>query len=155
YVEKDYANLVANTLMVATHVGLLTHHGQNSVDPSHVVVNREAQAGNGRCDYAMRLFGTDNQPNHFGIIIEFKLIADSRTNEPGYCEQLAATALVQITDKKYPVFLSGCLERMDIGMAVGYNTVYTKRRMYMRHSNDDPWIEVDNLLSKQLIEQSN
>ncbi|KAJ1718272.1 hypothetical protein LPJ53_006596, partial [Coemansia erecta] len=39
YVEKDYANLVANTLMVATHVGLLTHHGQKSVDPSHVVVN--------------------------------------------------------------------------------------------------------------------
>ncbi|KAJ1720347.1 hypothetical protein LPJ53_005006, partial [Coemansia erecta] len=91
-------------------------------------------------------------PNHFGVIIEFKLIADSKTNESDHCEQLAATALGQITDKKYPMFLSGCLERMDIGMAVGYNTVYTKCRMYARRSNDAPWIEVDNLLSKQPID---
>ncbi|KAJ1851847.1 hypothetical protein LPJ73_002947, partial [Coemansia sp. RSA 2703] len=103
YMEKDYANLVANTLMVAGHFGLLTHPSQKSVDPSHAVVNREAQAGNGRCDYAMRLFGTDEMPNHFGIIIEFKLIPENKAKDSDHCEQLAANALSQITDKRYPM----------------------------------------------------
>ncbi|KAJ1851018.1 hypothetical protein LPJ73_003194, partial [Coemansia sp. RSA 2703] len=103
YMEKDYANLVANTLMVAGHFGLLTHPSQRSVDPSHAVVNREAQAGNGRCDYAMRLFGTDEMPNHFGVIIEFKLIPENKAKDSDHCEQLAANALSQITDKRYPM----------------------------------------------------
>ncbi|KAJ2788218.1 hypothetical protein GGI15_000023 [Coemansia interrupta] len=153
YLERDYANFVACALMVATLTGLLTHPSQNSIDPSHAVVYREAQAGNGRCDYAMRLFGTDNQPNHFGVIIEFKLIPNARADDSECCEQLAATALEQIS-KKYAMLLTGCLERMDIGKAAGYNTVYTKCRSFTRPKDDGNRTEVDNLFNKTPIEQS-
>ncbi|KAJ1851737.1 hypothetical protein LPJ73_002974 [Coemansia sp. RSA 2703] len=155
YMEKDYTNLVANTLMVASRFGLLTHPSQKSIDPSHAVVNSKAQAGNGRCDYAMSLFGTDKMPNHFGVIIEFKLIPENKAKDSEHCQQLAANALDQITDKRYPMFLSGCLERMDIGMAVGYGSIYTKCRMYIRSTDAEPWVEVDDLISRRLVEQSN
>ncbi|KAJ2827184.1 hypothetical protein GGI24_002714, partial [Coemansia furcata] len=55
YLENDYANHVANTIMAVSQFGMLTHPSQRTVEVSHVVPTRESHAGNGRCDYAMRL----------------------------------------------------------------------------------------------------
>ncbi|KAJ2696906.1 hypothetical protein FB645_006077 [Coemansia sp. IMI 203386] len=149
YKEKDYANHVANTLMAVSRFGMLTHPDQKSVSISHVVPIREGHTGVGRCDYAMRLFGSDNQPNRFGVIIEFKLIENHRREDSGYHGMLAEEGLQQISDKNYESFLLGCLERMDVGMAIGNNVVHTKCQLFRRDCVDSPWYPVDSLVDDQ------
>ncbi|KAJ2392677.1 hypothetical protein GGI05_002611 [Coemansia sp. RSA 2603] len=149
YKEKDYANHVANTLMAVSRFGMLTHPDQRAVSISHVVPIREGHTGIGRCDYAMRLFGSDNQPNRFGVIIEFKLIENHRRDDSRYHERLAAEGLRQISEKNYDSFLLGCLERMDVGMAIGNNVVYSTCQLYRRESVDSPWYPVDSLVDDQ------
>ncbi|KAJ2784948.1 hypothetical protein GGI15_002102 [Coemansia interrupta] len=123
YKEKDYANHVANTLMAVSRFGMLTHPDQGAVSISHVVPICEGHTGIGRCDYAMRLFSSDNQPNRFGVIIEFKLIENNKREDDRHNGRLVAEGLRQISEKNYKSFLLRCLERMDIGIAVGYNII--------------------------------
>ncbi|KAJ1859119.1 hypothetical protein LPJ73_001824 [Coemansia sp. RSA 2703] len=151
YKEKDYANHVANTLMAVSRFGMLTHPDQRAVSISHVVPIREGHTGIGRCDYAMRLFGSDNQPNRFGVIIEFKLIENHRRDDSRYHERLAAEGLRQISEKNYDSFLLGCLERMDVSMAIGNNVVHSTCQLYRRESVDSPWYPVDSLVDDQSI----
>ncbi|KAJ2514661.1 hypothetical protein H4217_005634 [Coemansia sp. RSA 1939] len=150
YKEKDYANHVANTIMAVSRFGVLTHPKQKSVKVSHVIPIRENHAGVGRCDYTMRLYSTSNQPNQFGIIIEFKLIPDAKRDDVDFRRDLSEQALEQITTKNYDSCLLGCLERMDIGMAIGNNAVYTVSRLYKRSNIDEPWHEVSSLKRERL-----
>ncbi|KAJ2611358.1 hypothetical protein EV177_003524 [Coemansia sp. RSA 1804] len=125
YKENDYTNHVANTIMAVSRFGVLTHPKQKSVKVLHVIPIRENHAGVGCCDYTMRLYSTSNQPNQFGAIIEFKLIPDAKRDNVDFRRDLSEQALEQITTKNYDSCLLGCLERMDIGMAIGNNAVYT------------------------------
>ncbi|KAJ2688761.1 hypothetical protein IWW39_001976 [Coemansia spiralis] len=146
YVEKDYANHVANTIMAVSRFGMLTHPKQRTVEVSHVVPTRENHAGNGRCDYAMRLFSSKNQPNQFGVVIEFKLIENSRRKDTAYHKERAEEGLRQIGANNYDACLVGCLERMDVGMAIGNSAVYAVSKLYKRPNAHAKWEEVDSLL---------
>ncbi|KAJ1914752.1 hypothetical protein LPJ71_002239 [Coemansia sp. S17] len=143
YLENDYANHVANTIMAVSRFGMLTHPKQRTVEISHVVATRENHAGNGRCDYVMRLFSSKNQPNQFGVVIEFKLIENSRREDTAYHRERAEEGLRQIGIKNYDACLVGCLERMDVGMAIGNSAVYAMSRLYKRQTVDEPWTKVD------------
>ncbi|KAJ2115539.1 hypothetical protein IW146_002225 [Coemansia sp. RSA 922] len=146
YLENDYANHVANTIMAVSRFGMLTHPKQRTVEISHVVATRENHAGNGRCDYVMRLFSSKNQPNQFGVVIEFKLIENSRRENTAYHRERAEEGLRQIGIKNYDACLVGCLERMDVGMAIGNSAVYAVSRLYKRRTVDDPWTKVETLV---------
>ncbi|KAI9502836.1 hypothetical protein BX070DRAFT_225679 [Coemansia spiralis] len=149
YREKDYANHVANTLMAVSRFGVLTHPRQKSVKVSHVVPIRENHTGVGKCDYTMRLYSSSNQPNQFGVIIEFKHIPDGKRSNTKLHREMAEQALAQITTKNYDSCLLGCLERMDIGMAIGNNAVYAVSRSYKRSSADEPWHHVSTLVEQR------
>ncbi|KAJ2583442.1 hypothetical protein GGH95_000999 [Coemansia sp. RSA 1836] len=142
YLENDYANHVANTIMAVSRFGMLTHPKQRTVEVSHVVPTRENHAGIGKCDYTMRLFSSNNRPNQFGVVIEFKLIANNRREDTAYHRERAEEGLRQIGAKNYDACLVGCLERMDVGMAIGNNAVYAMSRLYKRNTVDAPWTEV-------------
>ncbi|KAJ2837149.1 hypothetical protein FBU31_001203 [Coemansia sp. 'formosensis'] len=145
YLENDYANHVANTIMAVSQFGMLTHPSQRTVEVSHVVLTRESHAGNGRCDYAMRLFSSTNQPNQFGVIIEFKLIENNRREDTAYHWERAEEGLCQIGIKNYDACLVGCLERMDIGMAIGNSAAYAVSKLFRRPNAHARWEEVDSL----------
>ncbi|KAJ2834579.1 hypothetical protein GGI24_000319 [Coemansia furcata] len=146
YLENDYANHVANTIMAVSRFGMLTHPKQRTVEVSHVVPTRENHAGNGRCDYAMRLFSSTNQPNQFGVVIEFKLIENNRREDTKYHRERAEEGLRQIGIKNYDACLVGCLERMDVGMAIGNSAVYAVSKLYKRRTVDEPWTQVEALV---------
>ncbi|KAJ1892459.1 hypothetical protein LPJ66_006330 [Kickxella alabastrina] len=146
YSEKDYANHVANTLMAVSRFGVLTHPKQKSVSISHVVPIRENHTGIGRCDYAMRLYSSNNQANQFGVIIEFKLISFDKREEYAQHQELAVEGLGQIVSKNYDACLVGCLERMDVGMAIGNSVVHTKHQLFRRKTVDSAWYPVDTLV---------
>ncbi|KAJ2796492.1 hypothetical protein H4R20_005513, partial [Coemansia guatemalensis] len=141
YEEKDYANHVANTLMAVSRFGMLTHPRQDSVRMSHVVPIRENHAGTGRCDYVMRLYSSTNMANQFGVVIEFKLIENSRRDDKAYHLKRAEEGLKQIANNNYDACLVGCLERMDVGMAIGNNVVHAVTKLYRRQTVDSPWKE--------------
>ncbi|KAJ2821878.1 hypothetical protein GGI24_004093 [Coemansia furcata] len=145
YLENDYANHVANTIMAVSRFGMLTHPKQRTVEVSHVVPTRENHAGNGRCDYAMRLFSSTNQPNQFGVVIEFKLIENNKREDTKYHRERAEEGLRQIGIKNYDACLVGCLERMDVGMAIGNSAVYAVSRLFRRPNAHAKWEEVDRL----------
>ncbi|KAJ2813113.1 hypothetical protein H4S07_000923 [Coemansia furcata] len=145
YLENDYANHVANTIMAVSRFGMLTHPKQRTVEVSHVVPTRENHAGNGRCDYAMRLFSSTNQPNQFGVVIEFKLIENNRREDTKYHRERAEEGLRQIGIKNYDACLVGCLERMDVGMAIGNSAVYAVSRLFRRPNAHAKWEEVESL----------
>ncbi|KAJ2041104.1 hypothetical protein H4S03_000594 [Coemansia sp. S3946] len=145
YLENDYANHFANTIMAVSRFGMLTHPKQRTVEISHVVATRENHAGNGRCDYAMRLFSSKNRPNQFGVVIEFKLIENSRREDTAYHKERAEEGLRQIGIKNYDACLVGCLERMDVGMAIGNSAVYAVSRLFRRPNAHSAWEEVDSL----------
>ncbi|KAJ1997818.1 hypothetical protein GGI04_005261, partial [Coemansia thaxteri] len=136
YREKDYANHAANSFLAAAMFGSLTHPDKSVAELSDVVVSRESHAGQGRSDCAMRLYSSQNQPNKFGLIIEFKHIAKTRLQDTDYHERRAVEGLDQITSQQYHSTLAGCLERMDVGMAVGSNVVYAKSRLYKRQTDE-------------------
>ncbi|KAJ2865818.1 hypothetical protein GGH94_001950 [Coemansia aciculifera] len=144
--ENDYANHVANTIMAVSRFGMLTHPKQRTVEVSHVVPTRENYAGTGRCDCAMRLFSSKNQPNQFGVVIEFKLIENSRREDTAYHKERAEEGLRQIGIKNYDACLVSCLERMDVGMAIGNSAVYAVSRLFRRPNAHAAWEEMDSLL---------
>ncbi|PIA18564.1 hypothetical protein COEREDRAFT_85043 [Coemansia reversa NRRL 1564] len=152
YEEKDYANHVANTLMAVSRFGMLTHPQQNTVRMSHVVPIRENHAGTGRCDYVMRLYSSKNVANQFGVVIEFKLIENNKRDDREYHRKLAEKSLKQIANNNYDACLVGCLERMDVGMAIGNSVVHAVTRLYRRQTDDSPWKEVSSLIKRRHCE---
>ncbi|KAJ2078756.1 hypothetical protein H4R24_004258 [Coemansia sp. RSA 988] len=149
YVEKDYANHVANTLMAVSRFGMLTHPRQDSVRMSHVVPIRENHSGTGRCDYVMRLYSSGNMANQFGVVTEFKLIENNMRDDKAYHIKRAEEGLKQIANNNYDACLVGCLERMDVGMAIGNNVVHAATKLYRRQTVDSPWKEVPSLLKRR------
>ncbi|KAJ2006459.1 hypothetical protein H4R26_001372 [Coemansia thaxteri] len=143
YVEKDYANHFANTIMAVSRFGLLTHPSQKTVDLSHVVTVRENHAGHGICDYTMRLFSPTGQPNQFGVVIEFKLIESGRRGDARYCKRRAEEGLRQIGNRNYDSWLVGCLERLDVGIAIGNSAVHAEVQLYRRDEADAPWVRAN------------
>ncbi|KAJ2718454.1 hypothetical protein GGI07_005752, partial [Coemansia sp. Benny D115] len=79
----------------------------------------------------------------FGVIVEFKLIALDKRENYGHHEELAAQALNQISSKNYDACLIGCLERLDVGMAIRNNVVEARSQLYRRETVDGAWIPVD------------
>ncbi|KAJ1786174.1 hypothetical protein LPJ62_003901, partial [Coemansia sp. RSA 2167] len=67
FLEKDYANHFANTILAVSRFGMLSHPQQQLVRLAHVVPIRENHSGLGKCDYIMLLYSTDNQPNQLGV----------------------------------------------------------------------------------------
>ncbi|KAJ1998185.1 hypothetical protein GGI04_005111 [Coemansia thaxteri] len=143
YVEKDYANHFANTIMAVSRFGMLTHPDQKIVDLSHVVTVRENHSGHGICDYTMRLFGPTGQPNQFGVIIEFKLIKSGRRGDARYRKRRAEEGLRQIGNRNYDSWLVGCLERLDVGIAIGNSAVHAEVQLYRRDEADAPWVRAN------------
>ncbi|KAJ2750356.1 hypothetical protein GGI19_005150 [Coemansia pectinata] len=140
YLENDHANHVANTIMAVSRFGMLTHPKQRTVEVSHVVPTRENHAGTGRCDY-------------FGVVIEFKLIENSRREDTAYHKEHAEEGLRQIGIKNYDACLVGCLECMDVGMAIGNSAVYAVSRLFRRPNAHAAWEEVDSFLIDVFEEQ--
>ncbi|KAI9468654.1 hypothetical protein BX667DRAFT_534404 [Coemansia mojavensis] len=145
YLEKDYANHFANTIVAVSRFGMLTHPNQKSVQLSEIVPIRENHTGVGKCDYIMRLHSTHNQANQFAAIVEFKLIEKTKRGNPAHHQQLAQRGLDQIAKCDYSTCLVGCLERIDVGIAIGSNVVEAVCRLYRRKNTDSPWEEVDTL----------
>ncbi|KAJ2137763.1 hypothetical protein J3F82_006062, partial [Coemansia sp. RSA 637] len=81
FLEKDYANHFANTILAVSRFGMLSHPQQQLVRLAHVVPIRENHSGLGKCDYIMLLYSTDNQPNQLGVVIEFKLITKDKRRD--------------------------------------------------------------------------
>ncbi|KAJ2716724.1 hypothetical protein H4R19_000464, partial [Coemansia spiralis] len=146
YQEHDYANHVANTIMAVSRFGVLTHPWQTSTNLSDVVPIRENHAGAGRCDYTARLFSTENVANQFGLVIEFKLIPAEKRGDHAFHQRRAREGLEQIAEKNYDACLTGCLERVDVGMAIGNSAVHALAKLYRRATVDDPWTEVATLV---------
>ncbi|KAJ2077146.1 hypothetical protein H4R24_005304 [Coemansia sp. RSA 988] len=142
YAEKDYANHVANTLMAVSRFGMLTHPLQESVRISDAVPVRENHSGTGCCDYTMRLPSYHNVPNQFGVVIEFKLIGNANRDNREYHVKRANEGLKQIASNNYDACLVGCLERVDVGMAIGNNVVHAVTKRYCRKTVDSPWRQV-------------
>ncbi|KAJ2093376.1 hypothetical protein IW138_000226 [Coemansia sp. RSA 986] len=147
YKEKEYANIVATVLTAASCLGALSHPDQASSHTSHAVTTRENHTGDGQCDHVMRLYSTDNKPNQFGVLIEFKLIPKDKRANTGLHETLAKKALEQIIEKRYPACLSGCTERLDIGIAIGSNVVHILTQLYKLDAATRKWIPVECLTS--------
>ncbi|KAJ1772422.1 hypothetical protein LPJ74_001513 [Coemansia sp. RSA 1843] len=147
YKEKHYANIVAAVLAAASCLGALSHPDQASSHTSHAVTTRENHTGDGRCDHLMRLYSTNNQPNQFGVLIEFKLIPQEKRDNIKHHEVLAKEALDQIIEKKYPACLSGCTERLDIGIAIGSNVVHILTQLHKLDAATKKWIPVECLTS--------
>ncbi|KAI9466451.1 hypothetical protein BX667DRAFT_510668 [Coemansia mojavensis] len=145
YLEKDYANHFANTIVAVSRFGMLTHPNQKSVQLSEIVPIRENHTGVGKCDYIMRLHSTHNQANQFAAIVEFKLIEKTKRGNPAHHQQLAQRGLDQIAKCDYSTCLVGCLERIDVGIAIGNNVVEAVCKLYRRKNTDSLWEEVDTL----------
>ncbi|KAJ2548324.1 hypothetical protein EV175_004872 [Coemansia sp. RSA 1933] len=146
FVEKDYANHAANTIIAVSRFGMLTHLQQRSVELSQIVPVRENHAGTGRYDYSMHLYSSKNKPNQFGFIIEFKHITNDKCDDTAYHRKCAEEGLKQITRNNYDAFLIGCLKRMDVGMAIGNSTVAAVAKLYHHKTTDSPWREVPSLV---------
>ncbi|KAI9479938.1 hypothetical protein BX667DRAFT_513765 [Coemansia mojavensis] len=138
YLEKDYANHFANTIVAVSRFGMLTHPNQKSVQLSEIVPIRENHTGVGKCDYIMRLHSTHNQANQFAAIVEFKLIEKTKRGNPAHHQQLAQRGLDQIAKCDYSTCLVGCLERIDVGIAIGNNVVEAVSKLYRRKNTDSP-----------------
>ncbi|KAJ1666231.1 hypothetical protein EV178_002472 [Coemansia sp. RSA 1646] len=147
YKEKEYGNIVATVLTAASCLGALSPPDQTSTHTSHAITTRENHTGDGQCDHLMRLFSTDNQPNQFGVLIEFKLIPKDKRANTGLHEILAKKALDQIIEKRYPTCLSGCTERLDIGIAIGSNVLHILTQLYKLDAATRKWIPVGFLTS--------
>ncbi|KAJ1768675.1 hypothetical protein LPJ74_004688 [Coemansia sp. RSA 1843] len=145
--KKEYANIVATVLTAASCLGALSHPDQASSHTSHAVTTRENHTGDGQCDHVMRLFSTDNQPNQFGVLIEFKLVPKNKRANTGLHETLAKKALDQIIEKRYPACLSGCTERLDIGIAIGSSVLRLLTQLYKLDAATRKWIPVECLTS--------
>ncbi|KAJ1795020.1 hypothetical protein GGH98_001304 [Coemansia sp. RSA 454] len=149
FLEKDYANHFANTILAVSRFGMLSHPQQQLVRLSHVVPIRENHSGLGKCDYIMLLYSTDNQPNQLGVVIEFKLITKDKRRDCKYHMERAQEAIKQIADRDYNTCLIGCLERIDIGVAIGNNVAYAIPKLYRRKTVDKPWGEVKSLVKRR------
>ncbi|KAJ1805081.1 hypothetical protein LPJ77_004422 [Coemansia sp. RSA 2523] len=149
FLEKDYANHFANTILAVSRFGMLSHPQQQLVRLAHVVPIRENHSGLGKCDYIMLLYSTDNQPNQLGVVIEFKLITKDKRRDCKYHMERAQEAIKQIADRDYNTCLIGCLERIDIGVAIGNNVAYAIPKLYRRKTVDKPWSEVNSLVKRR------
>ncbi|KAJ1666302.1 hypothetical protein IW140_005217 [Coemansia sp. RSA 1813] len=143
YKEKHYANIVATVLTAASCLGALSHPDQAYSHVSHAVTTRGNHTGDGQCDHLMRLYSTDNKPNQFGVLIEFKLIPREKRDNIRHHEAPAKEALDQIIEKRCPACLSGSTERVDIEIAIGSNVVHILTQLHKLDAATKKWKPVE------------
>ncbi|KAJ2748180.1 hypothetical protein GGI19_006224, partial [Coemansia pectinata] len=145
--EKQFANHAANSLKAAAMLGALSHHDAKAGILTDTILIREVSAGVGLSDMTMFLASTTNAPQQFGVIIEFKRIERRRGDDEEYCQERAQEGLEQIEDRDYSSILGNCLERMDIGLAIGIGTAVAESKLYRRRTTLSRWDAVDSLLN--------
>ncbi|KAJ2116667.1 hypothetical protein IW146_001356 [Coemansia sp. RSA 922] len=168
--EKEYADHASAAFRVAVVFGALTHPNQPTIGDINLVMSRESHVGRGRCDCLMRLYSTANRPNEFGVLVEYKLIPrslratvvrdlarqgiiddeDAIEDEVARrAKAIAETGLSQIATTEYATGLAGCLERMDVCLAINNDVVYAASQLFKRSSSDarSRWKRVDNLMT--------
>ncbi|KAJ2060395.1 hypothetical protein GGI17_003768 [Coemansia sp. S146] len=164
--EKEYADHASATFHVAAVFGALTHPDQPTVGIADLAMSREPHVGRGKCDCLMCLYSTANRPNEFGVLVEYKLIPCSLratavrdlarqgiTDDDDAIEieltrrvkVIAEDGLNQIAAADYATGLAGCLERMDVCLAINNNAVYAASRLFKRSSLSARWREVNSL----------
>ncbi|KAJ2818976.1 hypothetical protein GGI24_004932 [Coemansia furcata] len=165
--EREYADHASAAFHVAAVFGALTPSSQPNVRISDLVMSRESHVGRGKCDCLMRLYSTTNRPNGFGVLVEYKTIPHNlratvtqdlargpNANDDGAIEEevvrrqkeIAEKGLLQITTASYATGLAGCLERMDVCLAINNDTVYAVSQLYKRSNIGVEWRKVDSLL---------
>ncbi|KAJ2555909.1 hypothetical protein EV175_002160 [Coemansia sp. RSA 1933] len=141
--EREFADHVSGAIAVARYYGALTPPSQATVDLAQAPIVREPEVGTGKSDIVMRLYSTNNVPNHLGVIIECKWIPDKdRDNEAAH-RALAKNALSQIVRNRYYACLDGCLERLDIGLAICDMVAEIEVRRYKRTAGTGAWRRVE------------
>ncbi|KAJ2386200.1 hypothetical protein GGI23_006546, partial [Coemansia sp. RSA 2559] len=78
----------------------------------------------------------------FCAIIEYKFIPDEHSANTGHHEHLANKALDQIIKKNYAACVSGCVERIDIGIAVGNDVLCIQSKLYKYNNEACTWDQV-------------
>ncbi|KAJ2034436.1 hypothetical protein H4S03_004975 [Coemansia sp. S3946] len=172
--EKEYADHASAAFRVAVVFGALTHPNQPTIGDINLVMSRESHVGRGRCDCLMRLYSTANRPNEFGVLVEYKLIPrslratvvrdlarqgiiddeDAIEDEVARrAKAIAETGLSQIATTEYATGLAGCLERMDVCLAINNDVVYAASQLFKRSSSDarSRWKRDNNHLRKGLL----
>ncbi|KAJ2813742.1 hypothetical protein H4S07_000452 [Coemansia furcata] len=144
--EKDFANHAANSVKAAAMFGALSHPRAKLGMLTDTLIHHELAAGDGRCNMALHLASTTNRAKQFGVIIEFKLIESTRCNDMAHCLERARAGLRQIEEKNYRNCISDCLERMDIGLAIGSGAATADSKVYRRANVNSPWLQVESLL---------
>ncbi|KAJ1784428.1 hypothetical protein LPJ59_006360 [Coemansia sp. RSA 2399] len=139
YKEREYANAIVVALSAAAGLGAFSHPNQAYSRVSDAVTTRENYTGRGHSDHIMWLYTSNNLPNQFCAIIEYKFIPDAQRKNTGHHERLAYKALDQIIDKDYTACVSGCVERIDIGIAVGNNVLCIRSRLYRYNDETSAW----------------
>ncbi|KAJ2557850.1 hypothetical protein EV175_001094 [Coemansia sp. RSA 1933] len=142
YKEREYANVIATALTAASCLGAFSHPNQTYSRVSDAVTTRENYTGRGYSDHVMWLYSSNNLPNQFCAVIEYKFIPDEHRDNAGHHEHLANKALDQIIEKNYTACVSGCVERIDIGIAVGNNVLCIRSKLYRYNDETCAWDQV-------------
>ncbi|KAJ2691999.1 hypothetical protein H4218_006412 [Coemansia sp. IMI 209128] len=143
--EKQFANHAANSFKVAALFGALSHPRGIATLITNTQFLREVPTGDGRCDMVLWLDSTTNAARVFGVVIEFKLIDYRKRDDGRYCERRALEGLSQIEERDYSLCLENCLERMDIGLAIGSSVAVARSKLYKRTTTRDDWTHVESL----------
>ncbi|KAJ2023336.1 hypothetical protein GGI06_001456 [Coemansia sp. S85] len=143
--EKQFANHAANSFKVAALFGALSHPRGIATLITNTQFLREVPMGDGRCDMVLWLDSTTNAARVFGVVIEFKLIDYRKRDDGRYCERRALEGLSQIEERDYSLCLENCLERMDIGLAIGSSVAVARSKLYKRTTTRDDWTHVESL----------
>ncbi|KAJ2858795.1 hypothetical protein GGI22_003228 [Coemansia erecta] len=142
YKERDYANVIATALTAASCLGAFSYPNQTYPRVSDAVTTRENYTGKGQSDHVMWLYSSNNLPNQFCAVIEYKFIPDEHRANTGHHEHLANKALDQIIENNYAACVSGCVERIDIGIAVGNNVLCIRSKLYKYNNGTCAWDQV-------------
>ncbi|KAJ2867630.1 hypothetical protein GGH94_000708 [Coemansia aciculifera] len=151
--EKEYADHASAAFHVAAVFGALTHPDQPTVGIADLVMSREPHVGHGKCDCRMRLYSTANRPNYLRVTVVRDLTRQGITDDNDAIEVevtrhvkvIAEDGLNQIAAADYATGLAGCLERMDVCLAINNNAVYAASRLFKRSSLSARWRKVDSL----------
>ncbi|KAJ2394936.1 hypothetical protein GGI23_004496 [Coemansia sp. RSA 2559] len=90
----------------------------------------------------MWLYSSNNLPNQFCAVIEYTFIPDAQRANTEQHEYLANKALDQIIENNYAACVSGCVGRIDIGIAVGNNVLCIRSKMYKHNDETCAWDQV-------------
>ncbi|KAJ1886023.1 hypothetical protein LPJ66_009835 [Kickxella alabastrina] len=131
-IDKQYAIRASMVIIHAARLGVLCHPNEANVQLSNINVHHYPGPTTKHNCLVITLPNHLNMRDRFGLVVQFKYVADDKQRDIDYIRRCAEIGLAEVNGDMFSMELDGCIEYIRVFLVIGDNCAFGLCRIYQR-----------------------